>query len=645
MAEPAIPGIAPPPGIASTASPQLRRQLFALIIAGCFAGTLALLLPHYALLFELLLAFSLAAVLTLSWREIERLRATARIHELAMQGAHDGVWSWNPVTKELLVGPRLLSILGYAENFLPNTDAWLKLVHRDDVAHYNSTVAAHLKGLSAHFYCEYRVRARSGEYRWIASRGIALRDRRGIATLMVGSVSDITERRRNEEQIQFLAFHDQLTGLPNRRQLAERLPQALAEAQQHGHRVAVLFIDLDRFKNINDTLGHNVGDQLLQSVALRLQQCLAATDTIVRQGGDEFIVVLPSVRASEQATQAAEQVLAALATPFREQGYDFLISASIGIAFFPEDGRDGPTLLRNADTAMYEVKSAGGGAVRCHTGLMNERVPLRVSLENRLQHALERGELSLHYQPQVEVASGRMVGAEALLRWKTDEGFISPERFIPVAEETGLILPIGAWVLETAIAQAAAWRQEYGWAPRIAVNLSPRQFWRRGMAESILAQLAAVGLPNDAIELEITESMLLRPEGDSIEELRILHGAGLRLALDDFGTGYSSLSYLRLLPIDVLKVDRAFIAALTDDSDESSDNESDSLAIVRAVLAMAHTLGFDVVAEGVETSAQLVRLRDLDCGYYQGYLFSRPLAAEDFAARLLATAVRHPTRA
>ncbi len=585
---------------------------------------LAAPLPQLALLITvpLLVALAMSIRLTLL---LQRSRHT---HDLAMQGAHDGFWSWNPRSKRLEVGTRLLNILGYDLNFLPDTYAWLELVHPDDRDNYNRTVAAHLKGSTPHLYCEYRVRAKSGNYCWIASRGMAKRDRNGWAYLMAGSVSDITERKNREEEIRYLAFHDSLTSLPNRWLLAERMPQALANAAAGPHRAAIMFLDLDRFQDINDTLGHDVGDQLLQSVAQRLSAALDPHYTLARQGGDEFIVLLPEVANEHAALAVGHLLLGALSQPFHEIGHDLMIGASIGLSLFPDHGQAGSELLRHADTAMYEAKAAGGNTIRTYTSPMNQRIQSRVSIEQRLRHALERGELELYYQPQIEISSGRLIGAEALLRWHVDGGFISPVEFIPVAETSGLIIPIGEWIIATVIAQAAEWRREFGQAPRLAINLSPRQFATHQLARCVIDNLSRWQLPTEAIELEITESILLSPEGDSIDELRSLHAQGLHLSLDDFGTGYSSLSYLQRLPIDVLKIDRSFITPLG--SDQSN-------AIVRAIIAMAHSLNLRVVAEGVETEEQLAILRLLDCDIAQGYLHSKPLPASIFRGRLLAS--------
>ncbi|WP_114973339.1 putative bifunctional diguanylate cyclase/phosphodiesterase [Rhodoferax ferrireducens] len=578
--------------------------------------------PDLALLSTVMLLTSLA----LSARLLVHLQRRRRAHDLAMQGAHDGFWSWDPRTKQLEVGQRFLNILGYDLNCLPDTHAWMELVHPDDRDEYSRTVTSYLKGNTPHFYGEYRVRAKSGDYCWIASRGLAKWDRNGRAYLMAGSVTDITERKNREEENKFLAFHDYLTALPNRLLLAERVAKALEQAATDKHRAAIMFIDLDRFQDINNTLGHDVGDQLLKNVALRLGRVLDDRYTLARQGGDEFIVLLPEVADEQAALAIGHSLLDALRQPFHDMEHEFLIGASIGLSLYPDHGLESGMLLRYADTAMYEAKAAGGNTIRPYSSPMNQRIQSRVSMELRLRHALEKGELELYYQPQIEISSGRLIGAEALLRWHVDGGLIPPVEFIPVAETSGLIVSIGVWVIETAIAQAAEWRRQFGEAPRLAINLSPRQFAGGQLARCVLDNLNRWQLPTEAIELEITESILLHPEGDSIDELRSLHAHGLRLSLDDFGTGYSSLSYLQRLPIDVLKIDRSFITPLG--SDQAN-------AIVRAIIAMAHSLDLLVVAEGVETEQQLSILRLLRCDIAQGYLYSKPLPAQAFMDLLL----------
>jgi diguanylate cyclase (GGDEF)-like protein/PAS domain S-box-containing protein len=581
-------------------------------------------------LVNMVLAFTLSAVgllLGLEWRKLRRVR---QAYNMAMLAAHDGFWEWNPITKELRTGTRLLEILGYQHDFLPDTNAWLKLVHPDDIALYNNAVTEHLKGKNPYFYCEYRVRASNGSYLWIASRGIAVRDRHGRAYQMVGSVTDITERRNYQESLEFLAQHDELTGLPNRLMLAEKLALAIEQAQITGQRLAVCFIDLDRFKNINDTLGHRAGDQLLQSVAQRLGASQQNNCQLFRQGGDEFIVLMTSIPDLSTALTAASQLRELIATPFTSLSADFFTSASIGISLFPDDAVDGETLLKNADTAMYEAKAAGGNAVRTHTPQMNQRLQSRVTLETQLRSALQNNELALHFQAQVDTASGRLTGAEALLRWQHAGKNIPPDQFIPVAEDTGLIIPIGDWVIDRAIAQILEWRHLYGVIPPIAINLSPRQFWRPALSHQVLDKLRAAGLPSSALEVEVTESVLLHAEAGSLEELENFRESGVCIALDDFGTGYSSLSYLRRLPISILKIDRSFIIDLT-----SPKECATSQALVRAIIAMAHSLSLKVIAEGVETPEQLACLHELECDVIQGYLISRPLPPAEFAAKFL----------
>ena len=578
----------------------------------------------------LLLGVALFGIGIFAYQEWRNFQSVRRAYDMAMLAAHDGFWEWNPQTKALRVGPRLLQILGYRKDFLPDTHAWLRLVHSEDVATYNQAVARHLKGQSDYFYCEYRVLANDGLYRWIASRGLAVRDRKGKAYQMVGSVTDITDRRNHEEEMAFLAQHDVLTGLPNRLLFAEQLSQAIDQARQEHDLLAVLFIDLDRFKNINDTLGHRAGDQLLQLVSERLKRGMPTKCRLFRQGGDEFIVLMEQSD-GDAALEAATQLKDLITAPFSGGESDFFTSASIGISLYPNDAEDGETLLRHADTAMYEAKAAGGNAIRSHTPLMDQRVTSRMLLESRLRRALTENQLSLHFQPQVNSHSGQLVGAEALLRWHDGERQVPPDQFIAVAEETGLIVPIGEWVIEQAIAHIVEWRNCVGELPTISVNLSPRQFWRPSLARFIIERLQAAGLPTSALEVEVTESVLLNAEGGSIDELLQMRTAGIRIALDDFGTGYSSLSYLQRLPISTLKIDRSFIKDLIAPDGTLTGSEP----LVRAIIAMAQSLSLRLVAEGVETPAQLEHLKALGCDVIQGYLISRPLSADDFYAKFL----------
>jgi diguanylate cyclase (GGDEF)-like protein len=438
--------------------------------------------------------------------------------------------------------------------------------------------------------------------------------------------SEIAERRLADQRVMHMAHHDALTALPNRALLTDRVEQAIAHATRSGNKVALLFLDLDRFKNVNDSLGHGVGDDLLQAVALRLKGCLRAEDTAARLGGDEFIIALPDVGDAAEPARVAARILAELARPFEVSGHQLPAEASIGISMYPGDGDCAQTLLRNADTAMYHAKESGRGNYQFFSQQMNERVNRRLSTETRMRRALEQEEFVLHYQPLIDLGTGRVTGAEALLRWpQPDHHIVSPADFIPVAEETGLIVPLGEWVLRQACAQARAWQAQ---APglRIAVNLSPRQFRQKDLVTTVAQVLRDTGLAPHLLELELTEGMLMHHADDTVHTLARLGEMGVHLAIDDFGTGYSSLSYLKRFPIDTLKIDRSFVKDLHDGHDDA--------AIVKAIVAMARGLGLGVVAEGVETEAQARYLRSLACDMAQGFHFGRPMPAADFTRKL-----------
>jgi diguanylate cyclase (GGDEF)-like protein/PAS domain S-box-containing protein len=438
----------------------------------------------------------------------------------------------------------------------------------------------------------------------------------------IAALRDNTARNAAEQNMLYLASHDALTGLPNRSLLQDRIYQALAQAYRSGQRVAVLFIDLDQFKTINESLGHEVGDHLLQEIAKKLPICLRDEDTVARQGGDEFIVVLPSIDDAEDAAPVSQKLLEILAEQFLVDGHELHTSASIGISVFPEDGEDVETLLKNADTAMYHAKRLGRNTSQFFAAHMNQVIEERLSLETSLRRALERGELLLHYQPLVDLRTGIVVGMEALVRWQHPQsGLISPEKFIPIAEETGLIIPIGEWVLQTACQQHKAWQDQGIFLPQMAVNLSPRQFRQKNMVDTIGGIIRDSGVEPQFIGLEITEGMVMENADDAVRTLHALSDTGIQLSIDDFGTGYSSLSYLKRFPIDKIKIDQSFVRDIATDPDDA--------AIVTAIIAMAHSLNVKLVAEGVETAQQFDFVRERDCDEYQGYYFSKPLSAED----------------
>jgi len=680
-------------------------------------------------------------------RAEEALRKQQEQLSLVLQSTDDGFWDYDFTTGYVYYSPRWLEILGYEPGDVPSSpEGWGALVHPDDISPAWSRIIAHLTGRADHYEYELRMRAKSGEWRWILARGkVVRRDEHGFPLRLTGTHSDITERKRAEEnlrlwamvfrnsgegiyitdserriisvneaftrisgftqqeiegrkssvlrsgehdedfyrnmwatidetgywqgevwdrrnngevypkwsaisavrnsagelanyigifsdiseqkaaeeRIRYLAHHDFLTGLPNRSALQDRLEVLIAHARRVKKQVAVLFVDLDRFKNINDSLGHHVGDELLRQVARRLERCVRNEDTVCRLGGDEFIMALAEVGDVNAAAHVAAKVINAVSRPYRLADMELRVTPSIGISVFPDDGENIDELIRNADAAMYLAKEQGRDNFQFFTPELNTRTFKRLSLENSMRRALERGEFSLYYQPQVNLSTGAVIGVEALLRWKRNHEVVAaPAEFIPVAEDSGLIIPLGKWVLTEACRQQDRWSREGKARFPMAVNISALQFRQKNFGDLVRGVLEETGVDPRCLDIELTEGMLMTDAEASIGVLRELKEMGVSVSIDDFGTGYSSLNYLRRFPIDRLKVDQSFVRDLTSDATDR--------AITGAIIALGKSLGLRVIAEGVETEAELALLRNQHCEAVQGNYFSRPLPPADF---------------
>jgi PAS domain S-box-containing protein len=570
-------------------------------------------------------------------RDSEQLRLSEARLNNAQRIAQLGYWEWRPVTNELLISEEMCQILGLPSGTQSiRREDYLDRVHNDDRDFVEESLTR-LQEDRASYSTEYCLTEDDGEKKYVVQQAEVLFDHGGKGLCFQGTVQDVTERKNAEEKIRLLAYYDVLTGLPNRRSFLDQLGLAIDHAQRRDNPLALLFLDLDRFKRINDSLGHSAGDELLKEVASRLVKVVRSTDCVGRPfavephrddlvsrfGGDEFVVLLTELNRITDAANVARRLSEALAKPYELNGQTLLMTASIGIAVYPNDGIVAESLIRNADTAMYCAKDNGGNNFQFYSESMNSSALEQLRLESQLGEALNRNEFVLYYQPLMDIASGSMVGAEALLRWRNDrDELIPPADFIPLAEETGLIIPIGEWVIYSACQQARAWHESGFPGLRMAVNLSSRQFTKGELSTVVSAALVESQINPNLLDLELTESVLMEDREEPLRCLKALKSLGLRLCIDDFGTGYSSLSYLTRFPLSSLKIDRSFLAGVP--------TNSQHVGVTKAIIAMAKSLKLTVTAEGVETDEALQFLRNLGCDEAQGYLFSRPVPAEEF---------------
>ncbi|KTS35008.1 hypothetical protein NS228_14625 [Methylobacterium indicum] len=552
----------------------------------------------------------------------EALRESEERLALALDAGSDGLCDYDLRTGDAWISDRWWHLLGYAPGeMIADTRTWQSLLHPDDRGAVVALLKRHLAGEIPVFECEHRLRRKDGGWGWFLTRAkVVSRDANGQALRIVGTHGDIGVRKEAEGRIAHMAAHDALTDLPNRTLFRERLGQRLAEIAEGGGSCAVLCLDLDCFKEVNDALGHLTGDALLRAVAARLGAGLEAGDTAARLGGDEFAVLVASVEGPGGAMARAQALIREIGRPVAVGDQSVEVGASIGIAIAPPHGTDEETILRRADLALYKAKAEGWNTARAFEPAMDAALAERRLLEGDLRHALARDELLLHYQPQVRSACGRLVGFEALVRWRhPTRGLVPPCAFIPLAEETGLIVPLGEWVLRAACREAAGWAHPL----KIAVNLSPRQFQQADLPERVRTILAETGLPPDRLEIEITETVIINDMARALSVLRRLKALGLRIAMDDFGTGYSSLATLQAFPFDKIKIDRSFVSQL--------EQRPSAAVIVRAVLGLGRSLGIGVVAEGVETDGQMRFLAEEGCEEMQGYLFGKPQPVDQLA--------------
>jgi len=560
----------------------------------------------------------------------DKLRITSERLKLAVESIGEGIWDWDLVRDTYSISGSLKRIFGWQESDHSGEKInWRTMIHPDDFPRVNAALRSCIKGDSPIYECEFRLITKDREWKWVSARGIIVEwDRRGNPAAMTGTISDVTARKESEEQIWRHANLDPLTGLPNRRMFRDRLEAEVRKAYRGSNELALLFLDLDGFKQVNDLFGHEAGDMLLAEVALRIKACVRETDIIARLGGDEFTVVLTDLNDREHVEFVCQKIICSLAQSFRIGNDHAYVTASIGVALYPVDSMAADELSRKADQAMYAAKAAGKNQFCYFTRAMDEKAHMRVRMSNELHQALSLEQLSIHYQPIVDLSNGHVVKAEALLRWKHPYlGNVSPSMFVPLAEETGLMSEIGTWIFREAALNSKRWSELTGSRFQVGVNKSPVQFMERNVETDWLHYLSSLDIPCGNIVIEITEGILLHASSNVMRKLLEYRDAGVQVAIDDFGTGYSSMAYLKKFDIDYLKIDRSFVRDI--------QHDAGSRTIVETIIVMAHKLGLKVIAEGIETPAQITILAGAGCDYGQGFFFSAPLPAEKMEEFLL----------
>jgi diguanylate cyclase (GGDEF)-like protein/PAS domain S-box-containing protein len=557
------------------------------------------------------------------------LRESEARYALAVQGANDGIWDWDLKRNKIYFSPRWKSMLGFGEDEIGDSPAeWFDRVHPEDIERTRLDITNHVKGLTSHLENEHRMLHKDGSYRWVLSRGLVVRNGEGNVSRMAGSQADITDRKMAEQRLLHDAFHDTLTDLPNRALFMDRLMYAVERAKRReDYQFAVLYLDLDRFKDVNDSLGHMIGDKLLIATGRMLEASLRPTDTVARLGGDEFVIMLEDINDVGDATRVAERVLRRLGQPFRLNDHMTSVTASIGIVLSVTGYQRAEDVLRDADIAMYRAKALGKARYEIFDPAMRDRIMERLTLETQLRQALELQELRVFYQPIVSLETGEMSGVEALVRWQHPErDLLSPIDFIPLAEETGLIIPLDRWVMAEACRQLTEWDILTPLDPllSVSVNISSKQLAEPDLVQVVEDILNGTGLDPHRLKLEITESAIIENHERTADIFQELHALGIQIQIDDFGIGYSSLSYLPRFHLDGLKIAQTFVSMM--------EKDNNLLKIIQSIVMLTHGLGMGVIAEGVETEEQLMSLRALGCEFGQGYLVSRPVSSQAMGA-------------